>query len=326
MQPILAITAAQPGVLYINGHFSGEAGEHALLRPVNAWGAVYLEYRPFAGGYCPIASKIVFSGGHPLHDGLENSENLRAVLWPEGILEIEFLPDRFAPQERLEFHAGSRAMAIERGLQESVLLCEGRRICMLPQDASIPEYLPLQNGGALLGKCQDGQYLLTLDPGFAAETGFLCAQQLEIERDERIRAISSRGDLVGHATLESWRLTPDGLYMLSSEPAWSLGAPQWPKTPEETMRAAVEAALAGLDAECEGYLAPILRDRMPLKDIQARCDLCVEMKYAPRDGRTAIGLLRFMGAALATVEPLYFRAVPSGGPQGPYQISEITFE
>ncbi|MBQ4623869.1 MAG: hypothetical protein IJB51_04935, partial [Clostridia bacterium] len=39
-----------------------------------------------------------------------------------------------------------------------------------------------------------------------------------------------------HAVLETWKLTPEGLILLSSEPAWSNGAPRWPKTPEETAR------------------------------------------------------------------------------------------
>lgn len=325
MQPILAITAAQPGLLYINGHFSGEVGEEALLRPVTARGAVYLEYRPFAEGAGPTAQRMVFSGGLPLEESIEGCELLRAVIWPGGVCEIELLPQRVALPERSSFYAAGRMLELEHRPHETLLYCNGRRICSLPPEISVPEYRPMQGGAALTGSCADGVYLLALDHDFSAETGFLCAQRIDLSSGDRIRALSVKNDLAGHATLEEWQLTPDGLALLSAEAAWANGAPNWPQTPAETARAAVEAALAGMDGECEGYLTPALRARIPFAGIQSRCDLCVEMKYAPQDGRQAVGLLRLKGSSLAVVEPLCFRAVPAAGAQGPYQLSEVEF-
>ena len=89
--------------------------------------------------------------------------------------------------------------------------------------------------------------------------------------------------------------------------------------------AAVEAALAGLDAEAEGYLAPSLRRSFSVEQLRRSCDLCVEMKYAPPDSRPSVGLLRLEGGNLARVAPLYSRAVSSGGAQGPYKIDLFEF-
>ena len=156
--------------------------------------------------------------------------------------------------------------------------------------------------------------------------GFLQAQQLEIEPDGRIRALVSRGDLAGHAALENWRVTPEGLATAGSEHVWIQGSPRWPQTPPETARAAVEAMLAGLHGEAEGYLSPALRSRIRPEEILESCDLCVEMKYAPPDPRPCVGLLKLQGDHLARVRPLYYRASPSGGLQGPWQIDALELE
>lgn len=92
------------------------------------------------------------------------------------------------------------------------------------------------------------------------------------------------------------------------------------------MIAAVEAALAGLPAEAEGYLSPALAVEQPLSAIKETCDLCVAMKYGVPDARPCVGLLRAENAHLATVRPLYYRAEPAGGRQGPWQITAVSLE
>lgn len=323
MQPTLVLSSTYPGILYINGAFAGEVSAEApLMRPVGSRGAVYLDYRPLTNACRPLARKLVFSGGAPMQESCEDAENLNLVLWPGGAVEIEIAPASADPL-RQQFQLAGHHFTLDG---ESLLLsCDGRRIGTLPEGAEIPELHPMSSGTALIGRCSGGKYLLTLDSACQGQTGFLRAGQLDMESDGRIRAVVSPTDLVGHATLETWKLTPEGLMLISSEPAWANGAPRWPKTPEETARAAVEAALAGLDAEAECYLSPALRSRMPLTDIREKCDLCVEMKYAPPSARPCVGLLRLEGSRMGRVSPLYFRAVPSGGPQSPFLIDEMDF-
>lgn len=321
MLPTLALHAAHPGILYINGHFAGETGPaQPLLRPVNARGPVYLEYRPLSGGCLPMARRLVFSGGAPMAESAREAEGLNIILWPGGVTELEFMPEERAGSART-FRAMDRSFSLEGGR----LYCEGRQICILPEGAQEPRCMPMAGGVAFMGQCRAGCYLLTMDEACARHTGLLTARQIDPEPDGRVRAICDCGDLVGHATLENWRLTTEGLVRISAESAWAHGAPRWPHTPEETMRAAVEAALAGLDAEAEGYLSPILRSREALTGLREKCDLCVEMKYAPPGARPCVGLLRLEEENMGRVQPLYFRATSGGSSQGPCLIDDVEF-
>ena len=322
MQPTLILRAPQPGLIYLNGRFAGEAGaDDPLIRPVQPRGAVYLEYRPLTSAYPSMARKLVFSGGEPMLRSVEEAEGTDIVLWPGGEVELELTPTPH-PRAPRHFQTAGHSFSLE---SDSRLSCDGRPLATLPPGAGIPEYRPLPGGFALLGECEGGSYLLTTDALFQTQTGLLQARRIDPEPDGHIRAMTSRADLVGHATLETWQLAPEGLTLISSEAAWAGGAPRWPQTAAETARAAVEAALAGLDGEAEGYLSDSLRTRSPLVGIRESCDLCVEMRYAPPDPRPCVGLLTLLGENLARVRPLYYRASPASGPQGPYRIEDIEF-
>ena len=319
MQPTLILRAPHPGILYINGRFAGELGpEDALIRPVNPRGAVYLDYRPLGPACHGMARKLVFSGGEPMARSAEEAEGIDVVLWPVGAVEIELTPEpRWG--EALRFRAAGHALTLE---PDGRLLCEGRELARLPPGARQPEYRALQGGAALIGLCEGGSYLLTADAELRAQTGLLRAKRIDIDPDGGIRALAAREDLAGHATLERWRLLPEGLKLVSAESAWADGAPRRPHSAAEAVIAAVEAALAGLDEEAEGYLGPELRERAPLAGIRERCDLCVEMRYAAPDARPCVGLLKLEAGNLARVRPLYYRVAQTGES---YRIEELEF-
>lgn len=320
MQPNLVITAPESGMIYINGHFAGETGENRpLMRPINPTGAIYIEYHPLSSRFAPMARRMVFSGGFPLAESAEEAENVRIVCWPGLITEMELLPVESSMAMPLAFEAGGRNYVIDANGR----LMLGRHVlAQLPKDAGIPQW---QNG-AMLGSCFGGMYLVATDPATGESSGFLQAKRIEIEDGGRIRAITDRKDTVGHGTLENWRLEAEGLRMISSESIWINSAPRWPVTALETVCAAVEAELAGLHGEAEGYLSPALRAKSPLKEIAERCDLCTEMKYALPEGRPCAALIRLEGGTMAKAEPLYYRVSTGGGMQGAYQIEELELE
>lgn len=323
MQPTLVVSAIHPGILYINGHFAGELCSDApLIRPVGSRGALYLDYRPFSSAHLPLTRKLVFSGGSPMPGSVEDAESLNVILWPGNIAEIEISPQCVHPS-RQHFHLNGHDFTLDG--ETLHLICDGRRLATLPEGADVPEMHPLPSGIVLTGRCTGGKYLLSTDSDFRNQTGFLMANQLDIESAGHIRAVISSSDLAGHAMLENWQLSPEGLMLISSEPAWVNGTPRHPKTPEETARAAVEAALFGLNDEAERYLSPSLRSRIPLADIRDKCDLCVEMKYASIHARPCVGLLQLEGARLGRVTPLYFRFSPSSNSQIPYLIEAFEF-
>lgn len=321
MQPTLVLSAPQPGILYINGRFAGEiSNEDPLYRPVSSRGAVYLDYRPLSSACESMARKLVFSGGEPMPRSLESAGNLNVVVWCGGTVEIELTPPETGVPRR--FEAGGQMYTLE----DSRLHLNGSSICTLPAGAQIPEYRQSGSWDLFCGRHDGGQYLLVLDQNNHAQRGFLQAQQIETEKDGRIRAIVSREDLAGHIMLETWQLTEEGLQLLSSERSWLHGAPRKPGTPSETARAFMDALLAGLDDEADAYLSPALRTHLNRSALREICDLCIPMKYAPPDSRPCVGLLQLQGERLARVRPLYYKASPAAGDQGSWQIDEFEWE
>ncbi len=323
MQPTIICTASAPGMIYLNGRFAGEASEaRPLYAPVSPSGAVYLEYRPLTQAGRALARRCVFSGGAPMPDSLADAAGLSCVAWPGGVLEAAFAAAEASTEV---FLLEGRPCALERG-EETFLALDGLRI-PVPEGALPPQVVRRDGAALLTGEVAGGgQYLAALAPDLSALYGTLVAEAVEPADGGLISAVASLGDSVGHARLEQWIVDGGALRRVSDESVWSAGAPRWPTTAEGAMIAAVEAALAGLPAEAEGYLSPALAAGQPLSAVGEMCDLCVAMKYGVPDARPCVGLLHAENPHLATVRPLYYRAEPSGGRQGPWQITAVSME
>jgi len=323
MQPTIICTAPVPGMVCLNGRFAGEASaERPLFAPVSPSGPLYIEYRPLEGEGVGLARRLVLSGGAPLAGALEDAAGLWCVAWPGGALEVELgLSARAAEHFTLE----GRPCALLRGDKTSLAL--GGLELHLPRGAGLPR-LERGDGVALLrGEVAGGgQYLAALSPDLSAPLGLLTARVIEPMDGGLFSAFVDLGDSVGHGRLEQWLADGRGLSRVSSQSAWSRGGPRWPQTGEATAIAAVEAMLAGLPDEAEGYLSPALATRRPLAAVGQACDLCVPMKYALPDARPCVGLLEAVNDHLAAVRPLYYRVEPSGGGQGPWQVSALSLE
>jgi len=307
MQPTLVIIVPVPGMIYVNGRFLGEATpDLPLFAPVSSFGAVYLEYRPLEPGHLPLARKVVMSSGSPLPNIL--AEDVYAIRWPSGITEIELS----SPAEAAEsFVLDGISFKLIHGRRSR--LEAGGLSCSLPSDAHSPQLHRLPGCIAIIAESGEGRCLLTLSPDLSIQTGFLRADRLEMTPDGSITAVTSKGDIVGHAVLEKWQADSAGLRLISSEPSWLDGAPRIPSTPEETATAAVEAALLGRFDEAEQYLAPALRFRHPLDSIGETGCTCLPMKYGVPDGRPCIGLMKTENDNCATVVPIYYRTEISAG-------------
>ena len=323
MQPTIICTAPTPGMLYINGRFAGELSPDVpLCAPVSPQGPVYLEYRPLTGDEPPITRKCVFSGGQPMPESLAEAEGLSCVEWPGGALEIEFFP---LERSEEEFLLDGVACRMIRG-RDTRLRIGGTEVA-LPEGARAPRLERRGEAALLTGEIEGGgQYLAALAPGLSGEAGTLIADRIDGIGNGGINALISLGDSVGHGRLEQWVLEGGMLRRVSSESVWMEGGPRWPQTPDAAMRAAVEAVLAGLPGEADGYLTPALAAAAPLADVAEICDVCVPMKFPLPDGHPCVGLLRAENGHLARVRPLYYRAVRTGGLQGPWQIEAVSTE
>ncbi len=323
MQPTIICTAPEAGIIYLNGRFAGEASrERPLCAPVVPSGALYVEYRPLAGCSDGMARRLVLSGGVPLAGPLADCAGLDCVCWPDGAVEIELTPVSRS-SERFPLEGTDCELSMGGG---TTLSLNGLDI-PLPDGAGRPRLIRFRSAAALVGDIDGGgRYLASLSPDLSAHTGTLFADAIELSEDGTITAVASRGDSVGHGSLEQWVLDGSGLSRVSTEAVWSHGAPRWPRTAGETMIAAVEAVLAGLPDEAEGYLSPALARDRPLDAVDEICDLCLPMKYALPDSRPCVGLMKAVNDHLATVRPLYYRAEPVGGRQSSWQIEGISLE
>lgn len=323
MQPTIVCLVPAAGMIYLNGRFAGEATpQRPLFAPVCPSGALYVEYRPLEGNFDGLARRLVLSGGAPMAQALAGAEGLYCVAWPGGALELALSPGRRTVER---FLLDGLPCALTRG-QETTLTLNGVPFA-LPEGAGLPTLLRLEGAAALLGDTADGgRYLASLTEDLSVQTGLMTADAIEPTDGGLFSAFAALGDTVGHARLEQWLVDGDGLNCVSRESAWAGGGPRWPDTAEGAMIAAVEAALAGLPGEAEGYLSPTLAEKRPLSHIAEACDLCVPMKYPAPDPRPCVALVKSENAHLATVRPLYYRAEPTGGAQGRWTILEMRNE
>lgn len=304
MQSTLAILAPAPGMLFLNGRFLGEAAsETPLLAPIHPFGAVYIEYRPLTGSYMPLTGKLVFSGGKPLPDSLTASGEMFSVHWPGGVTELELSPAEIPAEAEAECTLEGRSARIRSGQIE----VDGH-VFRFPPDGQPP--VCSRSGGSILltGQTGRGQYLITFSGDLSAQTGYLLADRIEPEGSDLFRATSLLHDTTGHAVLERWQVSPDGLQLRSTAPAWEQGAPKLPATPEKIALAAIEAALLGLIDEAISFMAPALRDSDPLSFLSETYKACLPMKYALGDNRPCIALFRPESPCAASVCPLYYTA------------------
>ncbi|MGI6239640.1 MAG: hypothetical protein ACOYI5_08455 [Christensenellales bacterium] len=321
MQPVAVISCRVPGILYINGRFAGECAPDApLITPVSPRGAVYIEHRPLARGYAGQAHRVAFSSGALVSESVP--DGVTAVRWPGGIAELE-LSD--APLARAE-----SAFANVDGLPVALLRAEGTSLRVaggelsLPEDAGLPEARAvLGEAVCLLGAAGAGRYLACYDAATFAPIGAIVADDIEIEDSGGVRALTKLGDTVGHARIEMWALLAGALEPVDSEYAWANGTPDWPKTAEDTALAAFEAAILGLDAEAEGYLAPPLRASARMARLAEGYSAATRLKYALPDHRQAIGLVRAETDRCAAVVPVYYKASAMGGAQGAWAIDAL---
>lgn len=320
MQPTLVITAPVPGMVYVNGRFSGEASsELPLFAPVPPFGAVYLEYHPLEPGYLPIARKIVLSSGSPLPDIL--AEDVFAIRWPGRITEIELSVPELSTPAVESFVLDGISFRIIRGDRGSIDI--GPLSCAFPADARSPQLHRLPGCIAIAVESGQERCLLTLSADLSRQTGFIKADRIDVGPGGAITAITAKGDFAGHAVLEKWQADTAGLRLISSEPTWLDGVPRVPSTPEETAIAAIQAALHVSPDEAAQYLSPALLALHPLDSVGDLGSACLPMKYSMPDGRLCVGLMQVETGSCASVIPVYYRAQRAGDR---FLLTELAFE
>ena len=103
MRYLLLIESAATGVLFVNGQFCGPMEREGQAFPCGENEEVYIQLFPF-GESMPLAAKLLLRGGKVA--ALEPQENCFALLWPDGIIQLEL---RMAAQEHAQEQAQKAA-------------------------------------------------------------------------------------------------------------------------------------------------------------------------------------------------------------------------
>lgn len=200
---------------------------------------------------------------------------------------------------------------------ETPLLRVAGNLLALPVGGTLPRLHQTGPGFHLyLGSADAGEYLACFDENYQP-VDVLTAGSIHLEEGS-VRALTHLEDTVGHLRETLWQPTPEGFSLMRTDYHWANAGPAWPQTPEDTALALLEAALLGLTDEARGYAAPGLT--LPR---EGDGEAAVSLRYGAPQGRNAVGLLRAVSETLARVQPIYYRAEPQGGPQGPYRITAL---
>jgi hypothetical protein len=319
MQPLLIVSSDVPGMLYLNGRFAGELAQEAeAALPVAPRGPLYLEHRPLAAGYLPMARRLTLSGGMPI--SISDPSGFEAAAWPGGALEVLLTPEPRAARGQEVFDENGLLIEMEDG-QLTVARDGARKNHPLPDGASLPEVVRLPGALCMTGSYDGGAYLIALGDDIETPLLSVSGREAFATPSGEARALEDMDDVVGHARLTRWTLSDGRFAPVSVEHFWTRGAPEWPRTPEEAALAALQAARLNLMDEARGYLAPgALGGAL---EAAMASGGALPLKYPLADGRPAVGLIEQANDWLVRIRPVYYHASPLGGPQGIWRLDRL---
>ena len=90
MRKVLLIESAARGVLAVNGCFCGPIDGEGQAFPASNDAEIYIQFFPFAQGSAPLTAALILRGGQIAR--LEPEEACYALLWPDGLIQLELRP------------------------------------------------------------------------------------------------------------------------------------------------------------------------------------------------------------------------------------------
>lgn len=290
---MLLIQSNTPGLLTLNGQFCGRVDDspHTYLTHRDDRG--YLAFMPYNDAYLPLVREI-----HLQDDQLSPpDEGLYALQWPESVCQLELRP---APRFAVPAQASSP----------------------LPDGAQDVQKRPVLDGFTLLAYHLGHSECVCLCDASLQPVATLRARRFTWDTPEILQAFEDAEDFVGHASLCSYRLTPAGFTVLARQNVWANGAPRWPSTPLQTLRAYLEALHIGANAEAAHYLSSPDR-HSALDPFDRVVDLRFPLTHAPERLPLALGVLTVVSPTLARVQAVCARTRAASHAQGAYKIEEL---
>ena len=107
---ILMIESAARGVLCVNGQFCGPLEEGGQAFPASPEAEIYAQLFPFSPGAAPLTVEMRLRGGEI--ERLEPQEHAYALLWPDGIIQLELRPASDAGGEQMQGETQTAAAGV----------------------------------------------------------------------------------------------------------------------------------------------------------------------------------------------------------------------
>lgn len=107
MQPMLLIQSEARGILTINGCFCGPLEKEGQAFPTGRSAEIYIQFFPFGQGL-PLTAALTLSRGAITQ--LEPQESAYALLWPDGIIQLELAAGSGQDAPRGEEQAAGTAL------------------------------------------------------------------------------------------------------------------------------------------------------------------------------------------------------------------------
>jgi len=100
MNRVLYIESRVPGVVHINGFFCGPLEGDAQAYPLGRNAEIYIQFFPFARGAQTLTVAMRVEAGQITR--LDPQDAAYALLWPDGIIQLELTPGQMEEPEPAE--------------------------------------------------------------------------------------------------------------------------------------------------------------------------------------------------------------------------------
>ncbi len=368
MPTLLVRSSGIPGLVKMNDILIGEITRDIQQRipiPVSPTGACYISFIPLVGcgdrgNYLPVTRKFIFHQGRlMIPDPMDFWDDIALVEWPGNIYEITISPlyipypplcttiPETIDQTACDFNGDGREEIATAFIDN----CLHVVIEDPASDRLVFHYAPLFGKDSahlylkdMTGKgfsdlvlrgpvdniaefitiisWIDGEYQVLLD---------VYGNSIDISEDfpGRVRVLQHLGDTCRHDV--SYTYTFDGkTFDLSKvDILWVSGEPSWPKSPQDTVKAFLDAIKLNLEQEAMGFLSHSCRDLMSYREIKSvvgEFEGWHELEYshpAYSPPHITLGLLYPIHQNYRKVEAFFFEVVEQPSHQGVYKINRI---
>ncbi|MGI6706013.1 MAG: hypothetical protein ACOX6S_07045 [Clostridia bacterium] len=368
MPTLLLRSSGIPGLIKMNDILVGEITQDIRQRipiPVSATGACFISFIPLVGcedrgNYLPVTRKFIFHQGRlVIPDPMDFWDNIALLEWPGNIYEVTVSP-LYIPYPPLctsipetidqaagDFNGDDReeiaTVFIDNCLHVVIEDPTSDRLLFhytpLFGKDSAHLYLKDMTGKGLSdlvlrGPVDDQAEFITVISWIDGEYRVLLdvyGNSIDISDDfpGKVRVLQRLEDTCRHDVSNTYTFDGKVFGLSKADILWLSGEPSWPKSPQNTVKAFLDAVKLNLEQEAMGFLSHSCRNRMPYREIKGllgefegwhELDFPHPAYSTPHIG---LGLLYPIHQKYRKLEAFFFETVEEPNHQGLYKINRI---